>query len=144
MLNQDRAGEIFEKIRKYSAADDVEVIFYSTRNALTRFANSVIHQNLAEENIAISVRTVVGGRTARATTNRIDDSSLKSVVQASENLARVQHPDPDLLPMAARQEMPGSSVTVPSRYFEQTAAIIPEQRAARVRDIVGVADRHKL
>lgn len=144
MLNQDRAGEIFQKIRKYSTADDVEVIFYGTRNALTRFANNVIHQNLAEENIAVSVRTTFGGRTARATTNRVADASLKSVVQASENLARVQQPDPDLLPMASPQQMRDSSAALPSRYFEQTAAITPEQRAARVRDIVSVADRHKL
>jgi len=143
MLNQDRADKIFQKIRKYSSADDVEVIFYSTRNALTRFANNVIHQNLAEENIAISVRTAFDGRTARATTNRVDDASLKSVVQASESLAKVQEADSDLLPMALPEPTPGSPA-LPSRYFEQTAAINPEQRAAKVQEIVNVADRHKL
>ena len=144
MLTQDRAGEIFEKIRKYCAADDVEVICYSTRNALTRFANNVIHQNLAEDNIAISVRTVFDGRTARATTNRLDDTSLKNVVQAAESLARVQQSDPDLLPMAWPQGMPNLTVALPRRYFAETAAITPQQRAAKVQEMVGVADRHKL
>jgi len=144
MLNQDRASEIFQKIRKHSVADDVEVIFYSTQNALTRFANNVIHQNLAEENIAVSVRTVFGGRTARATTNRLDDTSLKNVVQAAESLARVQQGDPDLLPMAWPQGMPNLTVALPRRYFAETAAITPQQRAAKVQEMVGVADRHKL
>ena len=45
------------------------------------------------------MRTVFAGRTARATTNKFDDESLKRVVEASESLAKVQHPDPDLLPM---------------------------------------------
>src|SRR5262249_39404230 len=99
MLTQDQAGEIFKRIRKYSTADEVEVLCYGGKSALTRFANNVIHQNMAEENYSVSVRTVFGGRTARATTNKLDDESLQRVVRASESLAKVQHPDPDLLPM---------------------------------------------
>ena len=66
MPKKDKAADLVERIRKYSVADEVEVIVYTTRNALTRFANNVIHQNLAEENVAVSVRTVFAGRTARA------------------------------------------------------------------------------
>jgi len=140
MLSQDQAADIFGKIRKQSSADDVEVIFYGTRNALTRFANNVIHQNLAEENVAVSVRTVFGGRTARATTNKLDDASLKHVVEASESLAKVQQPDPDLLPTAAAS-VPRQ---IPQRYFPQTAAITPEQRAKTVHKIVSIARKYKL
>ncbi len=67
--------------------------------ALTRFANNTIHQNVAEENHVVSVRTVFDGRTARAFTNKFDEESLRQVVRSSESLAKVQHPDPDLLPM---------------------------------------------
>jgi len=140
MLTQDHAADIFQKVQKHSSADELEVIFYATRNALTRFANNVIHQNLAEDNVAISVRTVFDGRTARATTNKLDDDSLKRVVQASESLAKVQQPDSDLLPMASS----GSPGSVPNRYFEQTSAISPEQRAAIVQQIVSIAQKAKL
>src|SRR6266481_6532575 len=99
MLTQDKAGEIFERIKKFSTADEVEVLFSGGKFALTRFANNTIHQNVAEENYVVSVRTAFDGRTARATTNKLDDESLKRVVAASEKLAKVQHPDPDLLPM---------------------------------------------
>jgi len=144
MLDRNTAAAIFEKVRRYSTADDVEVIFYATRNALTRFANNVIHQNLAEENVVASVRTVFDGRTARATTNKLDDDSLKRVVQASESLAKVQQPDPDLLPMADAGEGARVARTIPQRYFKQTAAITPEQRAETVHKIVSVANRNKL
>jgi PmbA protein len=140
MLTQSQAADLFDRIRKYSTAEDVEVIFYATSNALTRFANNVIHQNLAEENVAASVRTVFDGRTARATTNKLDDDSLKRVVQASESLAKMQHPDPDLLPMQAKT----SPRSIPNRYFEQTAAITPEQRAHIVQQIVAIAENNKL
>src|SRR5213594_4928037 len=99
MLNKERAGDIFDRVRKYSTADEVEVLFYGGTSALTRFANNTIHQNVAEENYVVSVRTAFDGRTARATTNKLDDESLKRVVAGSEKLAKVQHPDPDLLPM---------------------------------------------
>ncbi len=107
MLTQDRAADIFDRIKKFSSADEVEVLFSGSKFALTRFANNTIHQNVAEENYGVSVRTAFGGRTARASTNKLDDESLRRVVAASEELAKVQHPDPDLLPMPDTQEAAG-------------------------------------
>jgi PmbA protein len=143
MLTKERASEIFSRIRTFSIADEVEALIYGGRSALTRFANNTIHQNVAEENVVVSVRAVFGGRTARATTNKLDDQSLKQVVQASENLAKVQHPDLDLLSMSSSAEV-GPAVQAPTRHFDQTAAITPEHRADAVRKIVAVAERHKL
>ena len=141
MLDKNQAAEIFARMKKYSTADEVEALIYGGHSALTRFANNTIHQNVAEDNVVISVRTVFSGRTARATTNKFDDESLKRVVSASESLAKVQQPDPDLLPMAGPT---GHSAQIPSRFFDQTAAITPEERANTVKKIVGVAERHKL
>jgi PmbA protein len=152
MLTQDQAGKIFARVSKFASADEVEVLFYSTSNALTRFANNIIHQNMAEENVVVSVRTAFGQRTARATTNKLDDESLRRVVLASEKLARVQHADEDLLPMfgggeeskTAGEGARPTQASVPTRYFEQTAAITAEDRAATVEKIVAVAKRDKL
>jgi PmbA protein len=155
MLTKEQAGDVFDRIRKLSSADEVEVLFSGGRFALTRFANNTIHQNVAEENHVVSVRVAFGGRTARATTNKFDDESLRQVVRSSENLAKVQHPDPDLLRMPSEDEATGprpgltgeapvSTRVMPSRYFEQTAGITPELRAEGVSKIVGGADRHRL
>jgi PmbA protein len=144
MLTKDQAADIFAKLGKYSSADDIEVLFFGGKSALTRFANNVIHQNVAEENYGISVRTVFGGRTARATTNKLDDESLKRVVEASESLAKVQHPDPDLPPMFDGRTSKSARAPIPSRYFEATAAITPEVRAQGVERMVSVAKKHKL
>lgn len=146
MLTFEHSGEIFDRIRKLTSADEVEAHFSGGAFALTRFANNTIHQNVAEENHILSVRTVFGGRTARATTNKFDDESLRQVVKSSESLAKVQHPDPDLLPMPDSSEAMthSSNAQVPSRHFEQTSAITPELRAEAVKKTVAVADRHKL
>jgi PmbA protein len=144
MLSHDQAGDIFSRIKKHSTADEVECLFYGGRSALTRFANNTIHQNVAEENYGVSVRTVFGGRTARATTNRFDDQSLQDVVKASEALARVQEPDADLLPVPNAGEGARATRVVPSRHFAETAAVAPEQRAEGVGKIVAIAHKHKL
>ncbi len=149
MLNKSQAGDIFDRIKRLSTADEVEVLFSGGKFALTRFANNTIHQNVAEENHIVSVRTVFGGRTARAFTNKFDDESLRQVVRSSESLAKVQHPDSDLLPLpdsveATRSADAGATYTAPSRHFQQTAEITPELRAEGVKRIVGVAERHSL
>jgi predicted Zn-dependent protease len=150
MLTKEQAGDIFDRIRKFTSADEVEVSISGGRFALTRFANNTIHQNVSEENHIVSARTAFGSKTARAFTNKFDDESLRQVVRSAESLAKVQHPDPDLLPMPCSDEASGRagggmrSPQIPSRHFQQTAAITPEFRADGVGKIVGVADRHKL
>ena len=149
MLTQDQAADIFERIKKLSSADEVEVLISGSRFALTRFANNVIHQNVEDENHVLSVRTVFGGRTARAFTNKFDDESLRRAVASSESLAKVQHPDPDLLPMpdlreAEEDETCGPAPALPTRHFAVTASITPQLRADGVKQIVDIAQKHKL
>jgi len=148
MLTRDQAADLFDRIRRFSSADEVEVLISGSRFALTRFANNTIHQNVDEENHVVSVRTVFGGRTARAFTNKRDDDSLRRVVESSEALAKVQHPDPDLLPMPDSWEAAGGAdhnpLQVPCRHFAETAAITPQLRADGVKKIVEVARKHKL
>jgi PmbA protein len=149
MLTRDQAADIFDRIRKLSSGDEVEVLIAGGRFALTRFANNVIHQNVEDENHVVSVRTAFGGRTARAFTNKFDDESLRRVVASSESLAKVQHPDPDLLPMpdsreAAAGDWPGATQALPARYFAETASITPQLRADGVKKIVELAQKHKL
>src|ERR1039457_4760911 len=136
MMTKEQAADIFDRVRRFSAADEVEVLFSGARFALTRFANNTIHQNVEDENCIASIRTNFGGRTARATTNQFDDASLKRAVEGSESLARVQEPDPDLLPMPTAQEATSAgegarATQTPVRFFEQTAAITPGDRAER-------------
>ena len=144
MLTRDQAADIFSRLKKLSSADEIECLFYGGRSALTRFANNTIHQNMAEENYGVSVRTAFGGRTARATTNKFDDQSLRNVVRASEDLARVQESDADLLPVPDSGKNIHATQAFPSRHFEETSALTPSRRAEAVGKIVSIAQKHKL
>src|SRR5260370_9576521 len=96
----DECREIFETVLRAAAGRDVEAYIGSHREALTRFANNSIHQNVAEQGRWLSVRIQLDHRTARATTNRFDDDSIRRTVEKAGALAKAVAPDPDLLPLA--------------------------------------------
>jgi PmbA protein len=127
---------IAERVLRLSEADETEVEVDAGVDALTRFANNTIHQNVAEQTLFVSVRSVFDGRTARATTNKIDEESLRRVVATSATLARSQPKNPDLLPMPGRQRY--SQV---QRYFPATAGATPDDRARAVAAVVARAEQ---
>ncbi len=142
MLTKDQAHEIFQRVKKLSTVDEVEVLISGGRHALTRFANNTITQNVSDENYEVSVRVAFDHKTARATTNRLDDEGLKNVVQAAESLTKLQEPDSDLLPMASSSD--SGKAEQPTRYFELTAKLNPQDRADMVAKMVAVAKRENL
>src|ERR1700691_3004054 len=127
--------QIAERIIKWSDADETEVEIDATVDALTRFANNTIHQNVAEHTLGISVRAVVDGRTARATTNKTDEESLRRVITAAVSLARNQPDNPDLLPMLGPQKYQKVS-----NFYRSTVAASPQDRARAVARVCKMAD----
>ena len=128
---------IIEKIlrlAKSAGAEETEVHVDEVADALTRFANNGIHQNVSEHGLTVSIRTVAEGRTARATTNRTEEDALRAAIEASLSLAHSQPKDPRLLPMPGRQHYARES-----RFVNATAAFPPEDRARAIRRACDIA-----
>src|SRR6266849_2616348 len=68
------------RLAKSTGAEETEVHVDEVADSLTRFANNGIHQNVSEHGLTVSIRMVAEGRTARATTNRLDEESLRSTI----------------------------------------------------------------
>lgn len=143
MLTKQKTFEIFDRVRKYSKADESELIISGAKSSLTRFANNTITQNVSEENYVLSVRVNLDGKTARATTNKFDDDSIKRVLEGATALAKVQESDLDLQPMPERSAFDPAGPVVARTYFE-TASVDARQRAQGVAQMVDVAKKHKL
>jgi PmbA protein len=137
-LSSAELERIAEKILKLSEADETEVDVGVATDALTRFANNTIHQNVAEHTLGISVRAVMNGRTARSSTNKTDDESLRRVVASAMTLARNQPENPDLLPLMGKQKYQKVS-----RFFSATAGTSPEDRAKAVTRVCKMANKAK-
>lgn len=136
--SQPDLEHIAQRILKLSEADETEVEIDSTVDALTRFANNTIHQNVSEHTLGISVRAVVDGHTARATTNKTDEESLRRVVAAAMNLARNQPENPDLLPMLGPQKYQKVA-----HFFASTVSATPQDRARAVTRVCKMAEEGK-
>src|SRR4051812_40934025 len=143
MLTKQKTFDIFDRVRKHSKADETELIVSGAKSSLSRFANNTITQNVSEENYVLSVRVNLDGKTARATTNKFDDDSIRRVVESATALARVQEPDSDLMPMPDRSAFDPAGPVAARTYFE-TASIGPRERAQGVAQMVDVAKKHNL
>jgi predicted Zn-dependent protease len=139
ILSRQRAEELFKKVLKYSTADETEAMIGSSAFSLTRFANNIIHQNVAEEGVSLSVRAVTDHRTARATTNKIDEESIRRVCEAALTLARLQPPDAEILPMPGPQTYRSAN-----RFFDETAELGPRVRAETVQQAIARAEKDHL
>jgi predicted Zn-dependent protease len=125
------------RVAKKAGADEAEVQIDETLDALTRFANNAVHQNVAENGTTISIRTVIEGRTARVTTNRLDEDSVRGAVESSMQLAQSQPKVPGLLPMLGRQRYQKVS-----RFSRETASVTPDDRARAVKNASDLAIRN--
>jgi len=72
---------------------EVEAVVRRTDAALTRYARSEIHQNVASRECTLQVRVVVGGATGLATTARTDEPGIGSALDRALALARNGRPD---------------------------------------------------
>ena len=134
MLGEKKMREIAERVLSLSAADQTEVLVVSEDSGLTRFANSYIHQNVAERDVGLRVRTVVDKKIGVASINDLSQEALERVVERALTIAKLQPEDPDFtsLPNPA-------PIAEVSAFDEATAAFSPEARARAVGVICKLA-----
>jgi predicted Zn-dependent protease len=108
---------------------DAAVTVTHTRQGLTRFANSFIHQNVVDEHIEVWLQLSAAGRPASAVTYSSDDDALRALVDRALYATSLRPLDPG---------WPGLSPAVPLvgaadvHYDGPTAAAGPDERAANV------------
>jgi len=129
------AGRALERAMA-AGATEAEAVVMAEDAALTRFANSQIHQNVAERNATINLRFVLGTRVAVVSTDRSDDEGLRHLVERAAAIAAVVEPLEDW------GGLPGSGPVeeLPSAYASGTAEASPELRADGVRAVIAAAD----
>jgi predicted Zn-dependent protease len=137
-LTRAQCEKIFEQVAdaaRKAGVKDVEAMIGAGASALTRFANNTIHQNVAERTAFLSVRALIDGRTARASTNAMDAESIRAVVEQAIAITKLQEPDPEMLPLAEPD-----AVTETPRTFERTAQTTPQERAEAVAEAIAVIE----
>ncbi len=141
-MNDDRAQDALDLAERALAlataagATEAEALVMSEDAALTRFANSQIHQNVAETNVTINLRFVLGKRIGVASSGRTDDEGLRRLVANAAAIAKVVE---ELDDWGGLPE-PTTVEPVPAAYSAATAGATPELRAEGARAVIAAAD----
>jgi predicted Zn-dependent protease len=131
---QDLAGRVVELVRAAAGpAARAEVLADHTALALTRFANSYIHQNVADATTTVRLRLHLAGRTAAGSTTITSAEGLRDLVDRTIRAARLCPPDPTWPGLTPPTDAGGGNCD------EATARAGPDDRAARVRAFVDAA-----
>ena len=130
-MSVQEARDLATRVVGLTAADSAEVLVLAESSALTRFANNRINQNVAEDDAQVSIRAVLGKRIGVASTNRLDDASLRAAADAAVRAAKIAPEDP------AFPGLPGAApVPEVNRAVDATRTFDAEARANAVGAIV--------
>ena len=142
------AGRVIGLVRAaVGPAAHAEVLVEHNAEALTRFANSAIHQNVAEATTTVRLRLHRDGRSSAGATTITTPDGLRTLVDRTVEAARLSPPDPTWpgltppTPLHVSAGHPGSGEHsgLDFGFDEATARADPGERAARVRDFVRAA-----
>ncbi|GII21107.1 TldD/PmbA family protein [Planosporangium mesophilum] len=131
----DIAGRVLELVRDVAGPGAEAEVFVERRElALTRFANSYIHQNVADVITHVRLRLHADGRTAVGSSTQLGDG-LRSLVERTVAATRLSPPDPSWPGLT-----PPSPAVTGGNVDEATVAATPADRAVRVRRFVEAAE----
>jgi predicted Zn-dependent protease len=119
-----------------AGATEAEGLVSAERAQLTRFANSEIHQNVAETNGTLNLRVAIGRRVGVASSNRLDDEGLRRLAETATAIARNSA---ELEDWGGLPE-PTPITEIAAAWSDATAESTPELRAEGVRAVIAAAN----
>jgi predicted Zn-dependent protease len=131
ILTRDEARALANRVLGLASAQQTRVTISSGWSGNTRFAASEITTAGGVTDTTVAITSTIGRRRASASTNVLDDASLKRTVELSERLARLAPEDPELMAELATQQY--ASVTA---FVERTAELSPEARAHAAQTVI--------
>ncbi len=130
----DLANRLVAMVNKTAPHAEAEVSVETVALALTRFANSAIHQNVADETTTIRLKVHADGRSVTSSTTLTGPDALDSLVSRTIASARVAPLDPGWPGLA-----PAAPTAYPGTVDPAIADATPKDRAERVRAFVDAA-----
>lgn len=127
MIEEKEARKLCEAILHRCTRAQAEVLLQVNDSDLTRFANNTIHQNVAERDIEVTLRLMIGKQIGTAITNRSDDAALDELVGIARSYAQASPEDPGYPGLAEP-----AAYTPVSAFDQATQACSPETRAKAV------------
>ncbi len=126
--------DVVERALAEARGDEAEALVLGSTQALTRFANNAIHQNVAAASAHVRIRVIAGKRVATVWTNRLDAAGIAAAARQASELARIFPENPRWAGLPAAAPAP-----VAPAFAESTASASPAARARAAGRICGAA-----
>ena len=139
LLNEKEAKAYTDRILSYVTGNDATVSVNSDRLSHLRFANNNFLTSGERESRGANVAVWVDGKRGSASTNDLDEASLKSMVEQAEKIARLAPVDREYVPTLPRQ-----TYKPVNGFVESTANISLANRAKTIGDILSQAEKSKV
>jgi predicted Zn-dependent protease len=131
LLSSEQAKALGDRILGMAKADKTRITIDSGWTGNTRFAGGEITTSGEANDATVTVVSTIGKRRASASTNVLEDASLRRTVDLAERLAKLSPEDPEIMPDLTSQTY------APVRGFiDATANLGGEARATAAKRVI--------
>jgi predicted Zn-dependent protease len=131
-------GQLVLSEAKKLGASQAEVTLRLNNSALTRLANSIIDQNVAERHARISTILYFGKRKGSTTVEVLDDKSIKEAVANTAKIAKISPENKDFKSLPEPKPY-SKALTEEDFISEKTINTTPEERAKYAMEAIQAA-----
>ncbi|MGH9948938.1 MAG: TldD/PmbA family protein [Pyrinomonadaceae bacterium] len=131
LLTEEEVKTLTGKILSFTKADDASANVGSNKQTHLRFAANNVHTSGSREGRSANINVWIGGKRGSASTNDLDDESLKAMVEQAEKIARNAPQDREYTPTLGKQ-----SYKPTNSFFEATANLSLADRAKQIGAIL--------
>ena len=130
MLGREIIQPLLREALRHAGSAEADIYVTATQQALTRFANNRIHQNVYHEDAIAHVRVADGKRQGRAVTNDFSAGGLADAVRRAGEHARLMPEDPDF------PGLPEPNAALHVQAFDATTVACDADRRAAMAGLV--------
>jgi len=128
--------ELVKRIKTYLKKNDFEVVVIENNSELTRFAQSYIHQNVAETDLDLTLKVINEDRISIVEVNSIDEQVLSKNIEKAIELMKIS-PKLDYHYQLVKPQL----YKIKSKYSEETANFTPLKRAHLINNLIKEVNR---
>ena len=134
LLSAEQAKAIADRVIGMAKADETRVTVSSDWSGNTRFAGGEITTSGESNDVSVTIVSTIGKRRASASTNVLEDASLRRTVDLAERLAKLSPEDPEIMP-----ELGAQSYSPVGGFIDATANLGGSERAVAAKRLIDSA-----
>ncbi len=131
LMTTEQARTLADRVLGMAKADETRVSINNDWQGNTRFAGGEITTSGESTDTTITVVSTIGKRRASASTNVLEDASLRRTVDLAERLARLSPEDPEIMP-----ELGAQTYSPVRGFIDSTANLGGDARAVASKRVI--------